>query len=249
MNAARSMRALSPQPNLVEQAHDAILDAICDGRLKPGARLTQEHVALLLQVSRQPVGQALALLKARGLVCDHGRRGLMVAPLDGDFVHALYDLRGAIERLAARRAAERTGPALAAKARRILADGRAAAAAGSLSGLIAADMAFHAMIYQASGNPVVVDSMRLHWHHIRRAMSAIVTLEDYSPARIWAEHEAIAAAIIAGDGDGAEALVAAHVADSSSALQAALTRLSAPEISARLVAPISDLSESEGVES
>ena len=48
MNASRGMQAMDsvqPSPTIVEQVYRAILDAICDGRLQPGERLTQESVA------------------------------------------------------------------------------------------------------------------------------------------------------------------------------------------------------------
>ena len=87
------MDTLAPQPTIVEQAYRAILDAICEGRLEPGERLTQESVAAKLSVSRQPVGQALMLLKQQKFVTEAGRRGLMVAPLDRDFMRWIYELR------------------------------------------------------------------------------------------------------------------------------------------------------------
>ena len=68
-------------PDLTEQAYQAILDAICDGRFVAGQRITQEALAESLSVSRQPVLQALLLLKRDGLVIDAGGRGVMVAPL------------------------------------------------------------------------------------------------------------------------------------------------------------------------
>ena len=87
------MESLQPSPTIVEQVHRTILDAICDGRLEPGERLTQESVARKLAVSRQPVGQALLLLKQQKFVSEAGRRGLMVAPLDRDFMRSIYELR------------------------------------------------------------------------------------------------------------------------------------------------------------
>ena len=80
------MDTIPPHPTIVEQAYQTILDAICEGRLEPGERLTQESVAAKLSVSRQPVGQALLLLKQQKFVTEAGRRGLMVAPLDREFM-------------------------------------------------------------------------------------------------------------------------------------------------------------------
>ena len=59
---------LQPAPDLVDRVYRALLDAISDGSLAPGERLTQEDIAAQLAVSRQPVLQALRLLKKDGLV-------------------------------------------------------------------------------------------------------------------------------------------------------------------------------------
>lgn len=80
-------------PDLAEQAYRAILDAICEGRFKAGQRITQEALAESLSVSRQPVLQALLLLKRDGLVIDAGGRGVMVAPLTVDHIANLYQVR------------------------------------------------------------------------------------------------------------------------------------------------------------
>jgi DNA-binding GntR family transcriptional regulator len=66
---------LESTPDRVEQVWRALLDAICDGSLAPGTRLTQEEIAEQLAVSRQPVLQALRLLKKDGfVVTDEGTR-------------------------------------------------------------------------------------------------------------------------------------------------------------------------------
>ena len=51
------MKALTTQPNLVEQVRDAILGDITSGRFAPGDRIIQEQIAQALGVSRQPVQQ------------------------------------------------------------------------------------------------------------------------------------------------------------------------------------------------
>ena len=73
--------------------------------LAPGARITQEELAASLDVSRQPVLQALRLLKKDGFVIDAGRRGLMVSPLDAQVIADVYEVRAVLDGLAARRAA------------------------------------------------------------------------------------------------------------------------------------------------
>ena len=59
---------LESAPDLVDQVYRALRDAISDGSIAPGARLTQEDIAQQLAVSRQPVLQALRLLKKDGFV-------------------------------------------------------------------------------------------------------------------------------------------------------------------------------------
>ena len=85
----------------------------------PGDRIIQEQIAQALGVSRQPVQQALALLRNQGVLHDAPGRGLIVAPLDPGHVQHMYDMRAVIEGLACRRAAEtnaeraaKLGPAL-----------------------------------------------------------------------------------------------------------------------------------------
>src|SRR5690242_18013737 len=137
-----AIESLQPMPTIVEQVYRTILDAICDGRLPPGERLTQESVAEKLAVSRQPVGQALLLLKQQKFVSEAGRRGLMVAPLDRDFMRSIYELRLGIEPLAATLAARNATSADIARGEAIIAEGTEAVRRNSIAELIAADMRF-----------------------------------------------------------------------------------------------------------
>src|SRR5512134_1360172 len=130
------METLHREPTIVEQAYRAILDAICDGRLEPGERITQESIAAKLAVSRQPVGQALLLLKQQKFLAEAGRRGLMVAPVDREFMRWIYELRLGIEPLAAALAARNATPASVAAGERLLDAGRAAVRDGSIPDLI-----------------------------------------------------------------------------------------------------------------
>ena len=75
------MRPFLPEPDLSERVHDAVLNAICSGELKSGARITQEELANQFGVSRQPVLQAMMLLRREGFLIDAGRKGVCVAPL------------------------------------------------------------------------------------------------------------------------------------------------------------------------
>ena len=228
---ASSMESIRPAQTMVEQAYRAILDAICDGRLEPGERLTQESVAGRLAVSRQPVGQALLLLKQQRFLVEAGRRGLMVAPLDRDFMRWIYELRLGIEPIAATLAARHATPEDLARGRQRIAAGQQALRAGAMAELIAADMAFHMYLYELSGNRLFVDTMRGLWDHLRRAMREVLQHREYRKA-IWVEHEQILRAITAHDADGAAALVRAHLSNAAINVQVSVPASTAPGRSA-----------------
>jgi DNA-binding GntR family transcriptional regulator len=224
---AADLHRLDAAPDLVDRAYRALLDAICSGALPPGQRLTQEELASRLAVSRQPVLQALRLLKAEGLVQDAPGRGLLVAPLDAGAVRQVYQVRGALDVLAARLAAERRAvlsPAL-------LRAGRQATRGKDVALMIEADLAFHRALYAASGNAYVARAAETHWSHLRRAMGAVLQ-QGRKRQSVWDEHEAITQAVARGDADAAADAAHAHTDQAASFMVA---RLSFPAIS-----PISD---------
>jgi len=193
-----NVETLKPGLTLIEQAYDAILDAICDGRLAPGARLNQDGLAARMGISRQPVGQALSILKAQNFVRDTGRRGLIVAPLEREFFRAAYELREALDALAASLAAQRCTPRDATEGRRLIEGGRAALKSGRLEEMVEADMEFHLWICRVAGNPLLADTIRLYWNHLRRAMGQVLQKPAHRQ-EVWNEHEEILEAVVAGD--------------------------------------------------
>ena len=215
------MDILTPQPTIVEQAYRAILEAICEGRLEPGERLTQESVAAKLSVSRQPVGQALLLLKQQKFVTEAGRRGLMVAPLDRDFMRWIYELRLGIDPLAAALAAQHARHTDRARGRALIARGHRAVRDASIATLIAADMEFHMLIYEMSGNRLFTDVMGQLWNHLRRAMREVLQHRDYRK-QVWTEHEQMLRAISERNAESAAALARAHLANAAQSVQLAL---------------------------
>ena len=211
---------IESSPDLVDQVYRSLLDAISEGTMAPGARIMQEDIAAQLAVSRQPVLQALRLLKKDGFVLDAPGRGVRVAPLDVDLLAQIYQVRSVLDALAAR---------LAARARcaldpQLLHHGRLAARGNSVKAMMAADEAFHAAIYAASGNPLIAPSAHLHWQHIRRAMGAVLQVSTMRES-IWDEHEAIAGVIAQGDEDTAAALMGQHGVDAGENLTRLLAQV------------------------
>jgi DNA-binding GntR family transcriptional regulator len=209
---------LPAQPDLLERIHSALVEAICTGELAPGERFTQEQLAERLGVSRQPIIQALLLLKNQGLVIDtENRRGMLIAPLNAEFVGHLYKLRSSLDSLAAKLAASHRHVDLKSEGAQLIERGKKSAASGSLGDVVQADLAFHDFIYRASGNPLLIESAKLHWHHTRRAMSWY--LKQASAMRpVWLEHQQILNAILAGDSRAAERLSRRHAEDSINVL-------------------------------
>ena len=208
-----TLEKIPSRTDFVDEVYHRLLDAISDGSLAPGERVTQEDLAEQMQVSRSPVLQALRLLKKDGLLEDAPGRGLLVTRLQPQRLGHLYQVRGALDALAARLAAERSADIPMS----LIAAGRAASAGSDVPALIAADTAFHRAIYEASGNPYIVDSALAHWIHLRRAMGAVLQHGDRREG-IWDEHEAIAAAIRAGDAQRAAALSENHTSTAGAAL-------------------------------
>jgi DNA-binding GntR family transcriptional regulator len=210
------MLQLDIQPALIDQVHDRLLSAIADGTLTSGQRLTQEIEAAMLGVSRQPVSHALQVLKRRGFLIEHGKRGLQVAPLDARRIRDLYLVREALDGLAARLAAQRVksdqatvrerGAAAAA-----LAAGQKFGARTPLSQLIDADVAFHSAIHELSGNRAILETVADQWPHFKRSMGLVLSVSG-AQARYWDEHAAILEAILAGDAALAEERARRHTA-------------------------------------
>lgn len=215
----------TPKP-LPELVYDAVLNAICEGTLPPGERVTQEGVAARLDVSRLPVGQALKRLEAEGFLCPAGRRGLRVAPLTSELVRELYGLRAGIDLIAAGEAARRCDARFRREGQRVLDDGRSALAAHDVPLLISADEEFHWLIYETAGNARILEVMATQWHHTRRVMHQVID-DVANQGPIWDQHERIYQAIADGDAASAERLARAHADEASGWLQEAAERQSA----------------------
>ena len=204
------MEVLITQPNLAEQVRKAIVSEIAAGKLKPGERIIQEQIAQVLGVSRQPVQQALLLLRNQGVLRDAAGRGLVVTSLDPKQVRHMYEIRAVIEGLAFRKAAEnnpdrakKLGPAL-------ILNGRKSVKSRSVAQMIAADIKFHDFIYSLSENPLIAPSMEVQWTNTQRVMGEVL-MPDETPRDIWDQHEALLEAVMAGDAVTAEAMARHHI--------------------------------------
>jgi DNA-binding GntR family transcriptional regulator len=225
------LQPLTPQPALIDRAYERLVEAIADGTLAPGQRIRQEELGRMLGVSRQPISHALQLLKQQKLVEESGRRGLTVCTIDPTSIRELYQVRTALDALAARLAAERIeervmDTAQRRAARRALAAGLALGPDAPVLAFIQADVAFHTALYRLSGNRAIEDTVAAQWPHLKRSMGAVLDDAEQRPL-VWGEHREILRLVLAGDAAGAECAARRHTDRAGAETARRLTRLAA----------------------
>ena len=87
-----------------DEVHESLRRAILDRKFKPGTRLNVEELASQLGVSLTPIRSAIQLLAAEGLIDVHSRSGTFVANLTRHDLEEIFDIRCALETLAAEHA-------------------------------------------------------------------------------------------------------------------------------------------------
>ncbi|MBU3078213.1 GntR family transcriptional regulator [Sphingomonas quercus] len=124
---------------------------ILGGKYRPGDRLNESQIAREFNISRIPVREALSQLQEQGLVMNHERRGMFVVQLSNDEVQQINSLRMVLEAEAMRLARARMTPDVLAELTALVE--QMEAWEGPLLDAAALDRKFHAVIWQASGNP------------------------------------------------------------------------------------------------
>jgi DNA-binding GntR family transcriptional regulator len=199
-----------------------IIDGIATGDLLPGARLKETELVARLLVSRTPLREALAALRAEGIL-ERDEDGLRVRRLDWHDVRALYELRGTLEGLAASLAAQNAGDAERAVIDDICGTEARLVRQGAAPDILARhNRQFHHAILQAAGNRFLAESLeRLSRLMVLLGATAYSLAGRVEPIRD--EHDAINRAIQDGDAAGAAAAMSYHL---DSALTARLKLLS-----------------------
>ena len=191
-----------------QRLRQRIEDEIVSGELALGSRLDENQLALRFGVSRTPIREALLQLAATGLVQAKPRRGAIVSAPEPHLLLAMFEAMAEIEatcgRLAARRLVREDGEALQAA----LAGCRAAME--DTESYYAENYVFHAVVYRASRNAFLAEqALSLH-----RRLAPYRRLQLRVRQRLpqsLAEHEAIVAAILAGDEAAAAEALRGHV--------------------------------------
>ena len=151
---AHQLAPLTEKPeSLTQIVYQTLRDAIISKRLPPGERVSEASLARQLRVSKTPVREALLRLQAIGLVeADGGRGGRIVRP-SADLIRHTYEVRGSLESLAARLAAERATPAQRSELIEFAAASLGAAQGQDTDGFRRHDGAFHDLLAAAAANP------------------------------------------------------------------------------------------------
>ncbi len=125
---------------------------ILSGTLKPGERINESRLSADLQVSRAPIREACRQLEKHGMVQIVTRRGTFVTNIEVSEVKELYDIRAALETLAAEKAAALATPGDLEELQAILIDMKNAVEADEAMDYFKANVVFHRKIVLISGN-------------------------------------------------------------------------------------------------
>jgi DNA-binding GntR family transcriptional regulator len=203
---------LSTGPTLADQAYRALREEVISGKLKPGQRLTERHLATRLGVSPTPIREALQRLEHEHLIQRTDTRRILVAEPSA---HRLYELtlieaalRGVGARLAAENASEKELAAIQATHAAFtetMTPERALAAARQL----------HTLIDQASHNDTLITMIAtataFDWQFRLETIPDIYGGNRKAALDRHREHGKIVKALKARDGDTAERLMREHI--------------------------------------
>jgi DNA-binding GntR family transcriptional regulator len=196
---------------LADRVKAWIEENLRNGDLSPGAVLDERSLAERLGVSRTPVREAVQQLAAHGALQVIPRVGVVVSKLDLVAVLTLVEMLAETEAICAKFASRRIDSAERAELSAALDDCRQAAENDSQDGYTVANRRFHQAIYVAAHNDWALQSA----NSLRLRSAAYRRTPFDAPGRIaqsLAEHEAIAAAIFAGDDCGAWRAMHDHIA-------------------------------------
>jgi DNA-binding GntR family transcriptional regulator len=206
-------------PSLTEEAHRRIRTDIIEGRIRPNMHLVANDLAQQLEISRTPIREALQLLASEGLVIAT-RRGFVVREHSSEEIRFIYEVRAALEEMAARLAAERATDEHIAALERLGAHTQAAADSPR-DVIVDLNNAFHEAVMNAAGNPHLHDINSRNSQHFFNYNIAKLYSHDEA-ARAVSEHELILKAIKGRHSDDAAKAAREHVMN---ALEVTLQKL------------------------
>lgn len=134
-------------------------EAILRGDLKPGERLMELQLAAKLGVSRTPIREAIRMLEQEGLAVTIPRKGAEVAKMTEKDMQDVLQVREALDELAASIACEKISEEELGGLRRTMREFEEYTKTRDLKRIAEADVRFHDIIYEATGNPRLVNML------------------------------------------------------------------------------------------
>ena len=199
------------RPTLATRAYEDLKNLLMKGAYAPGDFLTEGELARRLKMSKTPVRTALTRLEMDGFVTVSPQQGIVVRESSIHEVLDIFDIRMALETFVVRRLATTITPPQIERLRANLEAQSRAAKEHDNPTTTRLDTEFHLMLCEFAGNQEireVMERMRAKLHRI------ILGIQNTNPARILdgnREHEAIAEAILRGNGEEAARLVVQHL--------------------------------------
>jgi DNA-binding GntR family transcriptional regulator len=181
---------------------------IVAGELASGSKLRQVEIARRFGVSTTPVREALAALQREGLVRLHPQRGAVVFVPTVEDLREHYEIRAALEAVAAARTAERFQESWVAPLEALLDEMSTGPPAARY---IELNQQFHTQLYEHCERQRLVEMIA----GLRDASSAYLHIyraaKDFPVARLDGEHRRILAACVARDAEEAAAATREHL--------------------------------------
>jgi DNA-binding GntR family transcriptional regulator len=181
---------------------------IVAGELPSGSKLRQVEIARRFGVSTTPVREALAALQREGLVRLHPQRGAVVFVPTVEDLREHYEIRAALEAVAAARTAERFEESWVAPLEALLDEMSTGPPAARY---IELNQDFHTQLYEHCERQRLVEMIA----GLRDASSAYLHIyraaKDFPVARLDGEHRRILAACVARDAEEAAAATREHL--------------------------------------
>jgi DNA-binding GntR family transcriptional regulator len=195
---------------LWERVHAHLREEILANRLPAGTELQETSLAAELGVSRGPIREAIGRLAAEGLVVVRPRRGAVVRSLTKDEFIEAYEVREALEAMAARLATARLGQAGLARLEQLTRAMEQHADRDEVDAFFDANAEFHASLVDAAGNGRLKEMHAQLVGQMNRYQRRSLALRG-SLRQSVAEHRTILEALAAGDPERAARVTAEHV--------------------------------------
>ncbi len=209
---------------LREMVFETLREAIIKGLLRPGERLMEIQIAEELGVSRTPVREAIRKLELEGFLVMVARKGAYVADISVKDITDIFEVRAALEGLAAGLAAERITEEELEQLERALVQ-TSEATTGDLNTVVQSDTSFHELIYRASRNHRL-QQIVIHLQEQIQRFRAVSLSQPGRTSVFIEEHRKIVEAISERNSELASLLAREHIENAEQSLLGVLEGVS-----------------------